>query len=154
MFRFWRGREQSEVEEATLSVVLVGEGYRRAFAKRLLKHPLAGRVKVVGELASGRRVELLSELEPEAVVLDCASEGINPLTLLPRLAALEGHPRIIALMDGAANLEEQTLLDLGADVVADIQDPHALVEAVFLHDPLGGHSPEDTRRDENLATTA
>lgn len=158
MFRFWRGREQSEVEEATLSVVLVGGGYRRAFAKRLLKHPLAGRVKVVGELASGRRVELLSELElelePEAVVLDCASEGINPLTLLPRLAALEGHPRIIALMDGAANLEEQTLLDLGADVVADIQDPHALVEAVLLHDPRAGHPPEGTRRDKNLATTS
>ena len=156
MFGLWRGKKQKVFEEASLPVVLVGEGYRRAYAKHLLEHPLADHVKVVGELASGRRVELLSELEPEVVILDCASEGINPLTVLPRLAALEGSPRVVALVDGYPAHDGRTLLDLGADVIADVQDPHALSEAVRLHDPLGeGFSPEDTtRRDKNLAATA
>ena len=154
MFCFWRGREQNEVEGAALSIVLVGEDYRRAHAKRLLEHPLAGRVEVVGELVSGRRVELLAELEPEAVILDCASEGINPLTVLPRLAALGGSPRVVALMDGPTMPDARALLDLGADAVADIRDPHALAEAVYPTDPLGGHSPEDVRRSKNLTTAA
>ena len=154
VFRFWKGSKHNTVEETALSVVLIGEGYRRAHAKHLLKHPLAGRVKVVGELASGRRVELISELEPEAVILDCASEGINPLAVLPRLAAIGGSLRVVALVDGSAAPEERALLDLGADAVADIQDPHALARAVGPHDPLGDHSPEDTRRDKILATAA
>ena len=156
MFRLWRVKKQKMFEEAALPVVLVGEDYRRAYAKHLLEHPLADHVKVVGELASGRRVELLSELEPEVVILDCASEGINPLTVLPRLAALEGSPRVVALVDGYPAHDGRTLLDLGADVIADVQDPHALSEAVRLHDPLReGFSPEDTtRRDKNLAATA
>ena len=155
MFWFWRGKEQNVVEEAMLPVVLVGEGYRRAYAKHLLKHPLADHVKVVGELASGRRVELLSELEPQTVILDCTSEGINPLTVLPRLADLEGSPHVVALVDGSTELDEQALLDLGADAIADIQDPHALAEAVHPHDPHGNqHSREDTRRDKHLATAA
>ena len=154
MFWLWRSGKQDAVNEAALPIVLVGEGYRRAYAKHLLEHPLTDHVRVVGELASGRRVELISELEPEAVVLDCASEGINPLAVLPRLAALEGSPRVVALVDGAAALDERVLLDLGADVIADIRDPHALSEAVLLHDPLGVRSPEDTRRDKNLTTAA
>lgn len=155
MFRFWRGREQNAVEEPTLSVILIGEGYRRARAKRLLKHPLADHVSVVGELASGRRVELISELGPETVVLDCASEGINPRAILPRLADLEGSPRVVALVDGSTELDGRALLDLGADVIADIRDPHALAEVVRLHDPHGDHhSPEDSRRDESLTPAA
>ena len=154
MFRFWRVKKQKVFEEASLPVVLVGEGYWRAYAKQLLEHQLADHVKVVGELASGRRVELLSELEPEVVVLDCASEGINPLAVLPRLAALEGSPRVVALVDGAAAFSERALLDLGADAVADIRDPYALANAICSPGPLGGHSPEDTRRSMSVATAA
>ena len=154
MFGLWRGKKQKMSEEAALPVVLVGEGYRRAYAKHLLEHPLADHVKVVGELASGRRVELLSELEPEVVVLDCASEGINPLTVLPRLVALEGSPRVVALVDGYPAHDGRTLLDLGADAVADIRDPYALANAICSPGPLGGHSPEDTRRGMSVATAA
>lgn len=150
MFRFWRGREQNVVQKPTLSVVLVGEGCRRAYAKHLLSHPLAGCVQVVGELASGRRVELLSELDPETVILDCASEGINPLTILPRLAALEG-PRVVALVDGSTEFDRRALLDLGADAVADIRDPHALADAAHPREPHGDHSPKDTQRNKHLA---
>ena len=153
MFRFWRNGKQNSVE-ADLPVALVGEGYRRAYAKNLLEHPLADHVKVVGELASGKRVELLSELDPDVVILDCASEGINPLAVLPRLAALEGSPRVVALVDGSTAPEERALLDLGADVIADIQDPHALPEAIRLHEPFGGRLPKDTRREKNVAITA
>ena len=154
MFWLWRSGEQDVISKAALPVVLVGEGYRRAYAKHLLEHPLADQVSVVGELASGRRVELISELAPEAVILDCASEGINPLAILPRLAVLKGSPRVVALVDGSTALDERALLDLRADVIADVQDPHGLSEAVRLHDPLGSRSPEDTRREKNLITAA
>lgn len=122
-----RARESSG---AVATMVLIGDGYRRSYVKRLL----GGRAVVVAELASDRRAHLLAEIRPDVIVLDCASGGINPLLTLPRLSELEGSPRVVALTDGSVSpgLDADSLLSLGADVTADIGDPRAVAEAVLF----------------------
>lgn len=139
MSRFWRSDEEKAPREAAPAVVLIGEGHRRAY----LKHLLGDRAKIAGELASDRRVELLAEVGPEVVIVDCASRGINPLITLPRLSALKG-PRIVALTDVPPELDGDILPGLGADVAAYIRDPLAIVRAVGLdvvEDHPGEHAP-------------
>lgn len=131
MFGFWRqGMEEKDV--AATTVALIGEGYRRAY----VQHLLGDRAKVGAELASCKRAYMLAEIGPEVVVLDCASEGINPLLALPKLADLGGTPRIVALTDGSVShgLDEDALASLGADACADIRDPQAVIEAVLQTD--------------------
>lgn len=134
MFGLW-GREAERDGAATVSVALIGDGYRRSYVRQLLD----GRVRVDAELVSDRRAHMLAEVGPAVVVLDCASEGVNPLLALPRLAGIEGSPRVVALTDGsvAHALDPRALAPLGADATADIRDGHAVVEAVL---------PGDTRR--------
>lgn len=145
----WFGRKNGRDGKARtggerVGVAFVGDGYRRAYAKQ----PLEGRVEVAAELASDRRVHLLPEVSPEVIALDCASEGVNPLVALPKLAEITGRPRIVALVDGqgADGIEEEnlteTLVSLGADATANIRDAHAVVEAILPGVP---RTPRDRR---------
>lgn len=122
-------RKRNSGSGAATTVALIGEGYRRSYVKGLLD----GRVEISAELASDRRAHLLVEIRPDIIILDCASEGTNPLLALPKLSELEGSPRIVALTDGSVSpgLEADILLSLGADVTADIGDPRAVAEAVL-----------------------
>lgn len=126
---FGLSKRANKSGEAVVTVVLIGEGYRRSYVKRLLDN----RARVAAELASDRRVHMLAEVGPEVVVLDCASEGVNPLLALPRLSGLEGSPRVVALTDGSVShgLDADVLISLGADATADILDPRAFAEAVL-----------------------
>lgn len=83
------------------------------------------------------------------MIFNCASEGVNPLLSLPKLADLEGSPRVVALTDGPVShgLDPNALLSLGAD--ADIGDPLAVVEAVFPGGSTG--APHRRRRRRALA---
>lgn len=131
MFRFWNRSTKESNDGApgeVVSVALIGEGYRRAYVKNLL----GDRVVVAAELTSDRRAEMLSEVSPETVILDYASESVNPLLALQKLAALDGSPRIVTLMDGSVSrrLDEDVLVSLGADAWADIQDSRAVISAV------------------------
>ena len=123
-----RGKEKAARNPA-LRVVLIGEDYRRDYLKRLL----AGRIEVAAELAADWRVDLLPEVAPEVVILDCGSRGVNPLLTLPLLAVLEGCPRIVALSDVClAGAGKDVLADLGADAVAVLQDPSAVAGVLGL----------------------
>lgn len=142
MFGFRRRDNQGKGDAAaeTVSVALIGEGYRRSYVKRLL----GGRVEITAELASDRRAHLLAELSPSVVVFDCASGGVNPLLSLPRLSKLGGSPRVVALTDGAIADGPGTaaLHSLGADAVADIRDRRAVTEAIL---PNGAEPPGHRR---------
>lgn len=133
-----RGRKKDEGGAAT-TVALIGEGHRRAYVRRLL----GDRVGVGAELASDRRAHMLAEIGPGVVVLDCASEGINPLLALPKLAELGGSPRVVALTDGSVlpGPGADALALLGADATADIRDARGVISAVL---PTGAEPP--TRR--------
>lgn len=123
-----RGKEKT-AKESALRVALIGEDYRRDYLKR----QLGGRIEVAGELAADRRVDLLAEVEPEVVIVDCGSRGVNPLATLPLLAVLEGCPRIIALWDVClAGAGKDVLSDLGADAVAVLRDASAVARALGL----------------------
>lgn len=126
---FGLSRRVEERSGAAVTVALIGAGYRRSYVKGLI----GGRVEISAELASDRRAHLLAEIRPEVIVLDCASEGTNPLLALPRLSELEGSPRIVALTDGSVSpaLDTDVLLSLGADATADIRDSRAIVGAIF-----------------------
>lgn len=140
MFGFWR-RETAEKAVAATTVALIGEGYRRAYVQYLL----GDRAKVEAELVTDRRTHMLAELGPEVVVLDCASEGINPLLALSKLANLGGSPRIVVLTDGSVShgLDEDALVSLGAYATADIRDPQGVIEAVLQ---TGAEPPTHRRR--------
>lgn len=125
---FGLSRRARESGDAVVTVAVIGEGYRRSYVKDLL----GDRTRVAAELASDRRVHLLAEIDPGIIVLDCASDGTNPLLALPQLSRLEGSPRVVALTDGSVSLglDADVLLSLGADATADIRDPRAVAEAV------------------------
>ena len=139
MLGFWR-RGTAEKDVAATTVALIGEGYRRAY----VRHLLGERAKVEAELVSDKRAHMLAEIGPEVVVLDCASEGTNPLLALPKLLELEGSPRVVVLTDGSVSrgLDADVLRSLGADAAADIRDPRAVVAAVLP----GGETPPRRRR--------
>ena len=134
-------RRTKERSGAAVTVALIGEGYRRSYVKGLLD----GRVEISAELASDRRAHLLAEIRPDVVILDCASEGTNPLLALPRLSELEGPPRVVALTDGPVSpgLDADALLSLGADVTADIGEPRAVAEAVLFRTGTEPPRPRD-----------
>lgn len=162
MFGLW-GREKKG-GGATTTVALIGEGYRTGYVRNLL----GDRVRVEAELPSDRRVRMLAEVGPEVVVLDCASEGVNPLLSLRRLAALRGSPvgspvgspRVVALTDRAVSrvLDADDLALLGACATADIRDPRGVIEAVLptgagpTGSPVTG--PEPPRHRSALAGAA
>ena len=90
---------------------------------------------------SDRRVELLADVEPEVVILDCGSQGVNPLATLPRLAALTGSLRVVALTETSlTGTVEHVLIDLGADQVADIKDSSAVARALSLDEDHEVHA--------------
>ncbi len=122
-------RERKSGGGAATRVALIGEGYRRAH----VRHLLGDRARVEAELVSDKRAHMLAEIGPEVVVLDCASEGVNPLLTLPKLADLDGSPRIVALTDGSVfqGLDADALISLGADATPDIRDPRGVSEAVL-----------------------
>ena len=140
MFGFW-GRGTAEKDVAVTTVALIGEGYRRAY----VQHLLGDRAKVEAELVSDKRAHMLAEMAPEVVVLDCASEGVNPLLALSKLTDLGGSPRIVALTDGSVShgLDADALTSLGADACADIRDPQGVIEAVLS---TGTEPPTHRRR--------
>lgn len=138
---FGLSRRAKENRDAVVTVALIGEGYRRSYVKDLID----GRVEIAAELATDRRARMLAEIGPEVVVLDCASEGTNPLLALPKLSGLEGSPRVVALTDNSVShgLDADTLISLGADATADIRDPRAVAEAVL---PTGTEPPRSRNR--------
>ena len=137
MFGFWKLMKESKTNSGALRVAMIGESHRRDY----LKHSLAGHIEVVGELVSDRRVELLTDVDPEVVILDCGSQGVNPLATLPRLAALAGSPRVVALTEiSLTGTGEHVLIDLGADQVADIRDSSAIARALGLDEAHEVHA--------------
>jgi DNA-binding NarL/FixJ family response regulator len=138
---FGLSRRKDEGSGKRIGVALIGEGYRRGYVRNLL----GDRVKVKAEFVSNRRAYLLEEVCPEVVVLDCASEGINPFLSLPKLAELGGSPRVVALTDRSVSrvLDADALALLGADATADIRDARGVIEAVL---DGGTQPPRDGRR--------
>jgi DNA-binding NarL/FixJ family response regulator len=115
------------------TVVLIGTNEYRASLKRKLKehHFVIG-----GELADSSGIRLLPHLQPDIVVVDVASPAINPMTVLPRLAALPNAPAIVAIGATTSAAEHDLLLELGATTVVAPDALDTLVSALeCIHPP-------------------
>lgn len=97
-----------------LRTVLVDDVPELRDMLRTLLH-LDGRFTVVGEGGDGDdALRLVTELEPDVVVLDIAMPGTDGITVLPRLRAACASSRIIMLSGYTADEMERTSIEKGA----------------------------------------
>lgn len=95
-----------------LSLVLIGSGPNRPELKRWLQQ--LSQVEIRGEIRDSSALRLLTKLDSEVVLLDCAAPEINALAVLPWIRQLPHAPMVIALGATGTPAEQRLLMELGA----------------------------------------
>ncbi|HEU5011734.1 MAG TPA: hypothetical protein VFT66_04255 [Roseiflexaceae bacterium] len=94
---------------------------------------------VVGELSEIHTLHLAARLAPDVIIVDSAADMVNPLVVLPALAALPNAPKLIVLSATRSSVERRLWLELGAAVVGQLAEPetftHALGQMAQDHAP-------------------
>lgn len=110
----------------TTSLVLIGGAERRSLIKYQLD---SQQPEIVGEVDHLDALRLVAFLQPEVVLLDSATPGINALVALPWLANLPHPPLVIVLTTTATAAERRLMLQLGAVACAKLDPPGTLAAA-------------------------
>lgn len=76
-----------------------------------------GGIEVVGEAGNGAEaVQIVSELQPDALVLDLAMPIMDGFQAIPEVRKISPHTKIIVLSGFEGSLMSQRALSLGADL--------------------------------------
>lgn len=111
----------------TASIVLIGGAERRGALRELLRG-LPG-YELSGEITAPGAERLVGGLAPDLVLVDAAG-SVNPLALLPHLAALANPPAIVVVTATDRPAEQRLMLELGAHATARLDQPAALAAAL------------------------
>lgn len=118
-----------------ISIVIISTiEERRALIRRYVCE--SQNALLAGEIADPGALALVAHLQPDVVVIDCASPSLNVLAILPWLQQLPHAPRVVALGAIGSISERRLLLELGAVAYASFDTPASIPQALGLASQL------------------